>query len=108
MELWLKRYLGIFFNFSEFGIINWLAITLFVYFLITLKKRKRWEIALVFVFTISFILLSIKAQGYTRYLFTLYPFTLAAIFLCGWEFIKKKNHPFQIGIFVILTLAVFF
>jgi hypothetical protein len=108
MELWLKRYLGIFFDFGDFGSLTWLAIPLFVYFLITLKKRRRWEIALVFVFTISFILFSIKAQGYTRYLFTLYPFTLAAIFLCGWEFIKKKNHPFQIGIFIILTLAVFF
>ena len=108
MELWLKRYLGIFFNFSEFGILNWLAIPLFVYLLITLKKRKRWEFALFFVFTLSCLFLSLKGHGYSRYLFTLYPFTLAAIFLYGWEFIKKKNHPFQIGIFVICALAVFF
>ena len=107
MELWLKRYLGIFFDFAEFGSLNWLAIPLFVYLLITLKKRKRWEIALVFVFTLSCLFLSLKGQGYSRYLFTLYPFTLAALFLYAWEFIKKKNHPFQIGIFVILTLAVF-
>ena len=108
MELWLRRYLGIFFNFSDFGILNWLAIPLFVYFLITLKKRKRWEISLIFVYTLSCLFLSVKGHGYSRYLFTLYPFTLAAIFLYGWEFIKKKNHPFQIGIFIILTLAVFF
>ena len=108
MELWLKRYLGIFFDFAEFGNLNWLAIPLFVYLLITLKKRKRGEIALAFVFTLSFIFLSIKGKGYTRYLFTLYPFTLAAIFLYGWEFIKKKSHPFQVGIFILCTLAVFF
>jgi len=108
MDLWLKRYLGIFFDFGDFGSLNWLAIPLFVYFFITLKKRKRWEIALAFVFTLSFILFSIKAQDYTRYLFTLYPFTLAAIFLYGWEFIKKKNHLFQIGIVLICTLFVFF
>jgi len=108
MELWLRRYLGIFFNFNEFGILNWLAIPLFVYVLITLKKRKRWEISLVFVFTLSCLFLSLKGHGYSRYLFTLYPFILAAIFLYSWEFIKKKNHSFQIGIFIICTLAVLF
>ncbi len=108
MELWLRRYLGIFFNFSEFGILNWLAIPLFVYLLITLKKRKRWEISLAFVFTLSCLFLSVKAQGYSRYLFTLYPFTLAAIFFYGWEFIKKKNRLFQVGIFILCTFAVFF
>ncbi len=107
MELWLKHYLGIFFNFGEFGILNWLAIPLFVYFLITLKKRKRWEISLVFVFTLSCLFLSVKGHGYSRYLFTLYPFTLAAIFLYGWKFIKRKSRPLQIGIFVICALAVF-
>ena len=108
MELWLKSYLGLFFDFAEFGSLNWLAIPLFVYFLITLKKRKRWEISLIFVYTLSCLFLSVKGHGYSRYLFTLYPFTLAAIFLYGWEFIKKKNHLFQIGIFIILILAVLF
>ncbi len=108
MELWLKRYLGIFFNFGEFGSLTWLAIPLFVYFVATIKKRKRWEIALASVFILSCLFLFLKGHGYPRYLFTLYPFSLAAIFLYGWEFIKKMSHPLQIGIFTICTLAVLF
>ena len=108
MELWLKRYLDIFFNFGEFGSINWLAIPLFVYFVATIKKRKRWEISLVFVFILSCLFLSLKGHGYSPYLFTLYPFTLAVIFLYSWEFIKKMSHPLQIGIFTICTLVVLF
>ena len=108
MELWLKRYLSLFFDFEHFGNLSWLAIPLFIYFLITIKKRKRWEMAIIFVFFLSCLSLGIKGHGYPRYLFTLYPFTLTVIFLFGWEFIKKKRHPFQIGIFIILTLAVFF
>lgn len=108
MELWLKRYLVLFFDFENFGILNWLAIPLFVYFVATIKKRKRWEIALASVFTLSFLFLSIMAQGYSRYIFTLYPFTLAAIFLYGWDLIKKKSCLFQTGIFVVCAFTVFF
>src|SRR3989339_662568 len=45
-DLWLNGYLGIFFRFKMFGGLNWLAVPLFIYFLITIKKRKRWEIAM--------------------------------------------------------------
>ncbi len=108
MELWLKHYLNLFFDFKSFGNLNWLAIPLFIYFVMTIKKRKRWEIALAFVFMLSYLALAVKALGVPRYLFTLYPFTLVTIFLYGWELIKKKSHSFQIGIFIICTLAVFF
>jgi len=108
MELWLKCYLGILFNFKEFGNLSWLAIPLFVYFLITIKKRKRWEMAIAFVFILSCLSLGIKGHGYSRYLFTLYPFTLTLIFLFGWEFIKKKSYYLKIGIFAICGILVLF
>ena len=108
MELWLENYLGLFFNFKHFGNLNWLAIPLLIYFLITIKKRKRWEMAILFVFFLSCLSLGIKGHGYPRYLFTLYPFTLTLIFLFGWELIRKKSRYIQIGILIVCSIVVFF
>lgn len=110
MELWLKHYLSLFFNFEYFGNLNWLAILLFVYFVATIKKRKRWEIAIIFVFFLSclFLLGSAKGRSNLRYILTLYPFTLTVILLLGWEFIKKKSHHLQIGVLIICGIAVSF
>jgi hypothetical protein len=108
MELWLKRYLSLFFDFEYFGNLNWLAIPLLIYFLVTIKKRKRWEMAIAFVFIISCLLLEIRGGFWPRYIFTLYPFTLAAIFLLGWEHIKKKSSYLQIGILIICGIFVFY
>ena len=108
MELWLKRYLSLFFDFKYFGILNLLLIPLLIYFFITIKKRKRWERALVFVFILSCFSLEIRGGFWSRYILTLYPFTIAAIFLLGWEFIKKKNRYLQIGVFVICGIFIFF
>ena len=108
MELWVKQYLGLFFDFENYGILNWIAIPLLIYFLITIKKRKRWEIALAFIFVLSFLSISSQGRNNPRYIFTLYPFTLGAILLIAWEFIKKKNHYVKIGILIICGIAVFF
>ena len=108
MTLWLKRYLSLFFDFEYFGILNLLAIPLLIYFLVTIKKRKRWEIALAFVLIISCFFLEIRGGHWYRYLLTLYPFSLGVIFLLGWELIKNKSRSLKIGIFIILGTAVFF
>lgn len=71
-----------------------------------IRKRKRWEKALAFVFILSCIVVVLRAPGYSRYNLTLHPFTLAAIFLCGWEFIKKKSHVLQICILLICGITV--
>ena len=108
MGSWLERYLGLFLNFEYFGNLTWLAIPLFVYFVATIKKRKRWEMAVAFVFILSLVLLGIKGGWWNRYILTLYPFTLTAIFLLGWQLIKKRSHGFQIGVLAICGMAVFF
>ena len=110
MELWLKNYLGLFFNFEYYGNLNWLAIPLFIYFLITIKKRKRWEIAIVFVYFLSclFLLITTKGRSNLRYIFTLYPFTLTVTFLFGWELIRKRSNYLKIGAFLVCGILVFF
>ena len=109
MELWLENYLSLFLDFKLFGNLNWIAIPLLIYFLVTIKKRKRWEIAIAFVFIFSCLFLSSKkGQSNPRYLLTLYPFVLSTIFLLGWEYIKNRSHRFHLGIFIICTIAILF
>ena len=110
MELWLKSYLSLFFDFERYGNLTWLAIPLFIYFMATIKKRKRWEIAIVFVLLLSCLALlgSTKGRGNPRYIFSLYPFTIGTIFIYAWEFIKKRNRYLKIGIFAICGILIFF
>jgi len=100
--------MSLFFDFENFGILNLLAIPLLIYFLVTIKKRKRWEMALAFVFFLSCFSLEVRGGFWSRYVLTIYPFIIAAIFLIGWEFVKKKNRNLQIGIFVICGICVLF
>ena len=65
MDFWLNGYLGIFFRLNKFGWLNWLVIPLFIYFLATIRKRERWEIALALAVTLSCIFISM--QGYKNY-----------------------------------------
>lgn len=108
MDVWVRHYLALLFDFKHYGNLNFLLIPLLIYFLATIKKRKRWEIAVAFVFILSCLLLGKKAVGHSRYILTLYPFALAVIFLLGWEFIKKKSHGLQIGILIICGIFVSF
>lgn len=108
MEMWLKRCLSLFFDFEHYGNLIWLAIPLFICIIVTIKKRKRWELALAFVLALScFLMFSKKGESNYRYFFTLYPFILGAILLFGWEFIKNRRHYLQIGVLVICGIAVF-
>jgi hypothetical protein len=105
-ELWFKGYLGIFFRFDKFGWLNWLAIPLFIYFLITIKKRERWEIALYLALCISCIFICLKAFLWERYQLTIFPLLLATIFLFGWQVFREKNRKviFSIILFCICML----
>jgi len=108
MDFLIKQYLIIFFDFENYGILNWLAIPLLIYFFITIKKRKRWEMALALIIVLSCLSLCIQGRNNPRYILTLYPFTLAVILLFGWEFIKRKSRYLQICILVICGIFVLF
>lgn len=107
MALWLKKYLTLFFDFEHFGNLNWLAFPILFYILISIRKRRRWEIALLFVFMLSCIFLSATGGDYPRYVLTLFPFALAAILAYGWEFTKKKKPVLKIGVFFICGAFAF-
>lgn len=105
---WLNGHLGIFFRFRYFGNINWLAIPLIIYFLLTLKTKKKWLMALGFVYTISVLLLGIRGFFWWRYQFTLYPFTIAVVMLLGWENLKDKSLIIKKSfLFLVTGLTLF-
>lgn len=107
MEIWIRQHLALFFDFENFGNLNWIAILIFVYFLVTLKRRKRHEKAMVFVFILSLLVINLRSlPGYPRYHLTFFPFTIGLVFLTVWEFIKKKSHFIRTAVLFICMIAV--
>jgi len=100
--------MALFFDYTQNGNLIWFSVPFLIFFFVTLKKRKRWEVAIAAVFILSCISLSVKGIQNPRYVFTLIPFTLIAVFLLGWEFINKKRHPLQIGVFIICLFVIFY
>lgn len=103
---WLNGYLGIFFRFRYFGNINWLAVPLFIYFLWTVKRRERWQCALMAIYLISTIVLCIKGYTNWRYQFTLFPFTVSFILIFGWEILKDRGKYLKVFIFSFTLILV--
>ena len=100
-DFWLNGYLGIFFRFKMFGWLNWLVIPLFIYFLITIRKRERWEIALCLALFLACIFICIKGYHNPRYQLTLFPALITCIFLFGWQILEKKNSKVIGGVILI-------
>ncbi len=101
---WLNGYFGVFFRFKYLGNINWLIIPLLVYFFATVKKRERWQSALVFVWLATAFFIGLKGYANFRYYFTLVPFNAAIILLLLWEFLKNKKKYVKILCFTFFTL----
>ena len=90
-DLWLNGYLGPFLRFKMFGSLNWLAFPLLIYFLVTIRKRERWEIALALVLTLSCIFICMRGYMNYRYQLTLFPALITMIFLFGWQILRYRN-----------------
>lgn len=105
-DLWRNGYLGIFFRFKMFGWLNWLAVPLFTYFLITIKKRKRWEIALGLSLCLASIFICLQGYQNFRYQLTLFPVLTPIIFLFGWKILKEKNKKIIGGVVLVCCLML--
>lgn len=91
-DLWLNGYLGIFFRFKMFGILNWTAIPLFIYFVVTIRKRTRSEIALALALTLSCIFICMQGYSNFRYQLTLSPALITIIFIFGCQVLREQNR----------------
>ena len=101
-DLWVKGYLGLFFTFDQFGWLNWLLIPILFYFLATIKKRKRWEVALYLSLCLSMLFISIFGYDQSRYQLTLFPVFIPVIFVFGYDYLKNKNSKI---IMIVLFLV---
>jgi len=103
---WLNGYFGVFFRFKYLGNINWLAVPLVLWFLLTgkKKKRERWQMALAFVWLVTLLFLGLKGYYNSRYLLTLFPFTAAGVLLLSWQLLKDKKNHLKILCFSLLAL----
>lgn len=101
-DIWFNGYLGVFFNFKMFGVLNWIAIPLLIYFLYTLKKREKWQIATVFVIAAGCIFICVQGYSNFRYQLTLHPLLLTLIFLTAWEIARRIHKK------VIIAMAICF
>lgn len=96
---WLNGFFGIFFRFKYLGNINWMIIPLIIYFFFTVKKPRRWQMALVFAWLLTALFIVIKGYSNFRYQFTLFPFTATVILLLLWEILKDKKTYLKVFCF---------
>jgi hypothetical protein len=102
----LNGHLGVLFRFKYLGNINWLAVPLVLWFLLTgsRKKRERWQLALAFVWLTTMLFIGLKGYYNSRYQLTLFPFTTALVILLMWELVKEKRQAVRIVCFSLLIL----
>lgn len=79
-KLIFNGYLGHFFRFDYMGPVNWIFFPIVIFFVITFKKRKKWERALFFVYIVSQVIISYKGYFNFRYLITFLPVTIFIIY----------------------------
>ena len=101
----LNGYLGVLFRFKSLGNINWLAVPLLIWFLVTNKKRERWQLALIFVWLVTFLVIVLYGYYNSRYQLTLLPFTAAVVLILMWELLKGKKNHWKMLCFSLLALG---
>lgn len=104
----INGYLGQFFRFKYFNSINWLIIPIILYLIINHKKRKKIELAFIFFYILSSLLILLKGYINFRYQLTLQPITLIFIFYYTYEIISNykinKIKPYLASFLLFLIL----
>jgi hypothetical protein len=87
------------------GNINWLAIPLIVWFLVTGRRKnlERWQLALIFLWLVSSIFIGLKGYYNARYQLTLFPFTIGLVLVLLWELVKEKQWLIKMLVFSIVA-----
>jgi hypothetical protein len=108
LKFWLNGYLGHFFNFKFLTNINWLLIPLFLYAFFILKFFDApWKKALLVAYGFSLLLVCVKGYFNSRYQLTLFPISIAALFIFLSLFLDKNQlHAHKVKIFIGLLILV--
>ncbi|MBN1462433.1 MAG: hypothetical protein JW922_01995 [Paludibacteraceae bacterium] len=105
----INGYLGQFFRFSKVGISVWLVFPALIYYTATYKKRKKHELAMIFSYFLSAILISVGGYDNFRYQLSLLPIALIIVFSALYEILDKLNYGDilikYLAILLLLTIA---
>ena len=105
LELLIQGRLGLFFHFHFFGCVTWMLIPLGVYFLATIKRRVRWQVALFILFVCYVLATALYGYWHYRYIFTLYPMAVCLVFLLLNDVIAR--HPrLRIPVICVLIACI--
>lgn len=105
----INGYLGQFLRFQYFNNINWLIFPIFVYILTTYKKRSKEELALIFFYILSSIVIGLNGYINFRYGLTLLPLSLIIIFYYSYEITENSIFkPYRKYLVIILFLLLIF
>lgn len=103
----MKEFFALFTDFENFGNLLWLLWPVVLMTVLAFKRKSPGERALVFVLGLSYLFLAVRGNAYARYLFTLYPFFLALVFLGVWDILGPKRKGLRWGgIFTCSVLAL--
>ncbi|NIM15930.1 MAG: hypothetical protein GTO45_28350 [Candidatus Aminicenantes bacterium] len=107
---WLNGHLGLFFRFKYLGNINWLIIPLLIWFFVSKarKKLERWQMALVFVWLFTVLLIAVKGYANPRYQLTLFPITSVMVLFLLWKFLEDKKKYTRIFCFSFVAVMCIF
>lgn len=105
-KLWKDGYLRFFFNYELFGCLPALGLPALIAFLVTIRRRPRWQTALVFVGSLSAVLIGAKGYYNFRYAFTLTPFIVVFILFLAWT-LSKRPFVRAILLGVVCVLAIY-
>tara|TARA_R110001592_G_scaffold140281_7_gene361196 strand:+ start:460 stop:1377 length:918 start_codon:yes stop_codon:yes gene_type:complete len=106
-KLILNGFLGHFFRFSFFSILNLLIIPLLVIDIISFKKKEQWQKAFLFLYVSILSLISIKGFFNPRYSLTLYPISCIYIIISTYTLIERKSYKhFKTLVPILMVIIV--
>lgn len=110
LKLWLNGYFGIFFRVHDFGYLILLIFPCYLFIILCWEKISRAAKILLFVFSMTAILLGIKGFYNFRYAFTLFPFVILSIFWLSYDIldrVKAKVHRKRPSLWIFLTIFIY-
>lgn len=108
-KLIFNGFLGHFFRFKTFGILNLLIIPFFVRDVLRYRKLVQWQKAFLFIYFCMLVVVGVKGFFNPRYTLTLFPISAAYLIYSVWDYLKAKNREAYAKVvpFFLAFLAIY-
>lgn len=92
-RLLLNGYLGPFFRLKFFGNLHWIVFFVFLYYIRNFLRLDDWKQALLLIFFIGSVIISLKGYYNYRYQLTFYPLSLTILLLLAYDSMRSRYSP---------------